>query len=174
MSMGDKIAIMYGGLLQQVGTPTEVYDYPRNLFVAGFIGSPAMNLLPVHRQGNALAVSGTDGYEGASFPIEENARGGIKTAPEGTDLLFGIRPEDISLVAPQTPGTLDGEAIVVEPLGPEKIVNERVAGHVVKARTLPTFPARVGEKFGVRFDQNRGHLFNKETTEALTRMEAVR
>ncbi len=174
MSMGDKIAIMYGGLLQQVGTPTEVYDYPRNLFVAGFIGSPAMNLLPVRREGQTLYASPTDGQEKDAFTIDENARSGIKSSPVEVESLFGVRPEDVQLVAPRTPGTLTGEAIVVEPLGPEKIVNIRVAGHVLKARTMPTFPARVGEVFGVRFDQSRSHMFNVETTEALTKMEAVR
>lgn len=172
MSMGDKIAVMYGGLLQQVGTPTEVYDYPRNLFVAGFIGSPAMNLLPCRREGNVLIVSGMEGAENVRLPIADDARPGFASAPQNTDLLFGARPEEVTLVERNTTGTLPGEVIVVEPLGPEKIVNVRVAGHVVKARTAPTFPARVGDWCGVRFDQSRCHLFDAQTTESLTRLQA--
>lgn len=172
MSMGDKIAIMYGGVLQQCGSPTDVYDYPHNLFVAGFIGSPSMNFLPCRRRAEVLAFTpGEEGdgtARGADLPLSDDARRGFATAPEGADLVFGVRPEDIALVEPGASGALNAEVYVVEWLGSEKIVNLRLAGHIVKARTPPTFPVKTGETVGVRFDQARSHLFDAATTEALT------
>jgi multiple sugar transport system ATP-binding protein len=174
MSMGDKIAIMYGGLLQQVGTPTDVYDFPRNLFVAGFIGSPSMNFLPCQRDGAGLRLKGVEGASDVTFAISPGARAGIKNAPSEKELTFGIRPEDIALTDPIEEGVLPAEVYVVEPLGPEKIINLKLAGHIVKARTLPTFQTRPGDVLGIRFDQSRAHLFDTATTEALTQPEAER
>jgi multiple sugar transport system ATP-binding protein len=169
MSMGDKIAIMYGGLLQQVGTPTEVYDYPKNLFVAGFIGSPSMNLLPVRRDGNFLHVAGTEGASGVPLPLAPEAAERLGGAPDGVDLVLGVRPEDIALSREPKPEFLPVEVYVVEPLGSEKIINLRLAGHVIKARTPPTFAAATGDTLFARIDQTRAHLFDAKTTEALTR-----
>jgi multiple sugar transport system ATP-binding protein len=173
MSMGDKIAIMYGGLLQQVGTPTEVYDQPRNLFVAGFIGSPAMNLLPCRlspaRDGLHVQPgqedAGPSGAEPVVLPLLPEARERFKNAPAGTDLVLGVRPEDIALSREPKPDFVSVEVYVVEPLGSEKIVNVRMAGHVLKARTPPTFAARTGETLWARVDQSRAHLFDAATTE---------
>jgi multiple sugar transport system ATP-binding protein len=173
MSMGDKIAIMYGGLLQQVGTPTEVYDQPRNLFVAGFIGSPAMNLLPCRlspaRDGLHVQPgqedAGPSGAEPVVLPLLPEARERFKSAPAGTDLVLGVRPEDIALSREPKPDFVPVEVYVVEPLGSEKIVNVRLAGHVLKARTPPTFAARTGETLWARVDQSRAHLFDAATTE---------
>ncbi len=168
MSMGDRVAIMFGGQLQQVGTPTEVYDQPRNLFVAGFIGSPAMNLFPCRSDGNVLHVAGASDAAGVALPISLRAQARFADAPQGRDLILGVRPEDLHVFGEPTPDALPAEAYVVEPLGSEKIISVRLAGHIVKARTPPTFPARVGETLHVRIDQTRAHLFDKETTESVT------
>lgn len=169
MSMGDKIAIMNGGILQQVGSPADVYDRPRNLFVAGFIGSPAMNFLPVQRDLDGLIVtpSSDEGAKPVTIPIGEGARAAFQEAPGDTGLTFGVRPEDATLTERDTTGTVRGEVYVVEWLGSEKIINLRVAGHIVKLRTGPTFPATVGETVGVRFDLSRAHLFHDATGNAL-------
>ena len=170
MSMGDKIAIMYGGLLQQVGTPTEVYDRPKNLFVAGFIGSPTMNLIPCRKgegQGG-LQIAGAEGAPGMDLAVLPEARERFGSAPANRDLILGVRPEDIALAREPKPEFVPAEVYVVEPLGSEKIVDLRLAGHVLKARTPPTFPAAMGETLYARIDQSRAHLFDVETTEALT------
>ncbi|MBC8137028.1 MAG: ABC transporter ATP-binding protein [Fibrella sp.] len=169
MSMGDKIAIMNGGVLQQVGTPADVYDRPRNLFVAGFIGSPAMNFLPVRRDLDGLIVTPTndEGAKPVTIPVGENGRIAFQEAPGDTSLTFGVRPEDATLAERDTMGTVRGEVYVVEWLGSEKIINVRVAGHIVKLRTGPTFPATVGETVGVRFDLSRAHLFDDATGNAI-------
>ena len=163
--MGDKIAVMYGGLLQQVGTPTEVYDAPRNLFVAGFIGSPSMNFLPVRREANALHLAGAnEKHAGATLAISENALPRFAHAPPNTDLILGVRPEDITLL-PDAKGTdtLPAPVFLVERLGAENIVNVSVSGHIVKIRTAPTFAARAGEMLHARIDQTRAHLFGAES-----------
>ena len=167
MSMGDKIAIMYGGLLQQVGTPTQVYDEPRNLFVAGFIGSPAMNLVPCRLAAgkDALQISPADGGEDTVLPVLPEARARFAPAPAAVDLVLGVRPEDIALSREPKPDFVPVEVYVVEPLGSEKIVNVQLAGHVLKARTPPTFAARTGETLFARVDQSRAHLFDANTTE---------
>jgi multiple sugar transport system ATP-binding protein len=82
--------------------------------------------------------------------------------------VLGVRPEDITLAREPKPDFLPVEVYVVEPLGSEKIVNVRLAGHVVKVRTAPTFPAQTGETLFARIDQARAHLFDAATTEALT------
>jgi multiple sugar transport system ATP-binding protein len=165
MSMGDKIAIMYGGLLQQVGTPTDVYDRPRNLFVAGFIGSPSMNFLPCRLDNGALTVSGIDGA--ASVPVAIDPTGALKSAVPGNDLILGVRPEDIHLSGTPGQGTLPVDVYVVELLGSENIINVRIGGHVVKARTGPTFRPSVGDTLHARIDQTRSHLFDAQSTERL-------
>ena len=168
MSMGDKIAIMYAGLLQQVGTPVEVYDQPRNLFVAGFIGSPAMNLVPCRLSPARDAILVRDAGEVGTalpLPILPEARDRFRPAPAGTDLVLGVRPEDIALSREPKPDFVRVEVYVVEPLGSEKIINVELAGHILKARTPPTFSAATGETLFARIDQSRSHLFDANTTE---------
>jgi multiple sugar transport system ATP-binding protein len=160
MSMGDKIAIMYGGLLQQVGTPMEVYDNPRNLFVAGFIGSPAMNLVPCRKDGAHLKFG-----EGVAILIESECQSRFAPAPEGVDLVLGVRPEDIDLRTHETPGHLPAQVVVVELLGAENIINVELGGQTIKARTAPTFRPNVGETLYIKFNQSRTHLFDAKTEE---------
>jgi multiple sugar transport system ATP-binding protein len=167
MSMGDRIAIMFGGVLQQMGTPTEVYDEPRNLFVAGFIGSPAMNFIPCRFDGREFVIPGVEGADGARLPLLADGRARLGSAPEGRDLILGVRPEDIALSASPKPEFLPAEVYVVEPLGSEKIINLRIAGHIVKARTAPTFSATAGETLYARIDQSRSHVFDATTEQAI-------
>jgi multiple sugar transport system ATP-binding protein len=166
MSMGDRIAIMQGGRLQQVGTPTEVYDRPRNLFVAGFIGAPPMNFVPVRKLDGALVVAGDEGAEGVSLPIRATAR--FAPAPVDADLVLGVRPEDLHLTREPQHDAVPVEVYVVEPLGSENIVNVRLAGRILKARTAPTFAVRAGDVLFARIDQDRAHLFLAGTTESIT------
>jgi multiple sugar transport system ATP-binding protein len=165
MSMADKIAVMYGGILQQVGTPAEVYNHPINLFVAGFIGSPSMNFLPAYlnEERSCLILEG-----GLHLPVQPSAKSRFAPAPTNYELLLGVRPEDVALSREPKPEYFPAEVYVVEPLGAENIVDIHMAGHVVKARTLPTFTAKIGETLYVRLDQSRAHLFDAQTTKALT------
>ncbi|HZP84469.1 MAG TPA: ABC transporter ATP-binding protein [Chthonomonadaceae bacterium] len=164
MSMADKIAVMYGGILQQVGTPADVYDRPANLFVAGFIGSPAMNFLRCRlaEDRNTLILEGE-----VPLPVHAAARERFAAAPTGRDLVLGVRPEDVALRHDPQPEFSPVEVYVVEPLGAENIVDIRLAGHVLKVRTLPTFTAKIGDTLYMRIDQSRAHLFDAGTTLAL-------
>ncbi len=94
MSMADKIAVMYGRFLQQVGSPSDVYDRPANLFVAGFIGSPSMNFAPcrLDERRELLIFDG-----GTVMALQAAAKQRFEDAPVGKSLILGVRPEDISL-----------------------------------------------------------------------------
>jgi multiple sugar transport system ATP-binding protein len=164
MSMADKIAIMYGGILQQVGTPADVYDRPANLFVAGFIGSPAMNFLKCTLSPDRSELV----LEGARIRIQPAAAERFRAAQPGKSLFLGVRPEDITLKHEAAPEFDPVEVYVVEPLGAENIIDLRIAGHALKARTLPTFKTRIGDQLSLRIDQTRAHLFDAETTVSLT------
>lgn len=163
MSMGDRIAIMYGGLLQQAGTPMEVYDNPRNLFVAGFIGSPAMNFVPCTRTGDSLMLTGTEGATDTALGLDGEGKGRFVATPADSNLVLGVRPEDVAFVEAGTPGSLPVTVEVVELLGSENIINVSLAGHIVKVRTVPTFRPALGQTLHARINQSRSHLFNKQT-----------
>src|ERR1051326_7233032 len=133
MSMADKIAIMYGGIVQQLGTPAEVYDHPSNLFVAGFIGSPAMNFAPcrISDDRGHLLLAG-----GAKIAIHPDAKARFAPAPEGKDLILGVRPEDLALRREAQPEFDPVDVYVVEPLGAENIFTVNLRGDSFKVRTL--------------------------------------
>jgi multiple sugar transport system ATP-binding protein len=163
MSMGDRIAIMYKGLLQQCGTPTDVYDLPNNLFVAGFIGSPSMNFLPCTRTGGQIDVRAVDGATPVAIQVTATER--FANAPDATELVLGVRPEDVHLSTESGAETIEARVVVVELLGSENIINVEIAGHIVKARTGPTYRPHIDDVLHVRIDQSRSHLFNAETTD---------
>jgi multiple sugar transport system ATP-binding protein len=169
MSMGDRIAVMNEGKLLQVGTPEQVYDHPENLFVAGFIGSPSMNLIDCRlgSEGDqpALAVPGTP----LSVTISPDLAARLE--PVGEGLVLGIRPEDVHLSREIRPGWIGAEVYVTEPLGAETIVDLRVGvggeAPMLRARTLPTFRAAIGEAIWVEFDRERMHVFDRESGRAI-------
>ncbi len=165
MSMADRIAIMYGGSLQQNGTPSDVYDRPANLFVAGFIGSPAMNFIPCRISDDRTTLVFS---ESSRMTIQPAAKTRFANVPTGRDLILGVRPEDISLRKDHQAEYEESEVYVVEPLGAENIVDLRYVGSALKVRTLPTFSANIGEILYMRIDQSRSHLFDSESTLALT------
>ncbi|HLK61472.1 MAG TPA: ABC transporter ATP-binding protein [Chthonomonadaceae bacterium] len=165
MSMADRIAIMYGGIVQQLGTPAEVYDHPSNLFVAGFIGSPAMNFAPcrISEDRSKLLLAG-----GAQIALHADAKARFEPAPANKELILGVRPEDLALRRDPQPEFDPVEVYVVEPLGAENIFTVNLKGDPFKVRTLPTFLAKSGDTLYMRIDQSRSHLFDAETTLSLT------
>lgn len=158
MTMADCIAVLEGGRLQQVGTPEELYKRPSNTFVAGFIGTPPMNLLRatlVAEGGRAEIVVGP-----SAVPIPSELLGGL----EGTrEVLFGIRPEDVLLGQ----GDIQGEVYVVEPLGRDILVTLRMGEEIVKALAPAEMGFRPGQVVGISFPAHKIHLFAGETGEAL-------
>ena len=177
MTMGDRVAVMRGGRLQQVDTPKALYDRPVNLFVAGFIGSPAMNLLHARldaRNGGLVAHCGP-----MELPLPESLvaqRPGLR-GHAGRPVVLGIRPEDIedaSLVPSANGSSLHVEVAVAEELGAEVIAHFPLAvrpvgapegdtGAMLTARLNPRCRAETGGQLRVAFDVERVHFFDPET-----------
>jgi multiple sugar transport system ATP-binding protein len=168
MSLADRIAIMNEGVLQQVGTPTDVYQHPVNLFVAQFIGSPVMNISKATLQANGastkLALGG--GAETFDFPrdLPQRIAGASYTDPEVT---IGIRPEGVLLQHQAAPGYRPVEAHIIEPLGAYDIIDLKVGDQLLRARTASGFVDRPGDRVWAKLDAAQTHFFSSRTGESL-------
>jgi multiple sugar transport system ATP-binding protein len=151
MTMADTIVVMHDGLVEQIGEPLEVYDRPVNLFVAGFIGSPAMNFMPGHvRRANGTAQVVTE--DGTALPLAPGAG-----APDGTEVIYGVRPEHLQL-ADETDG-LPADVVVVEPTGSEILVICRMAGLEVQAGFHERHAFKPGQRIALKPVLAQVHLF---------------
>ncbi len=162
MTMGSRIAVMKDGRIQQVGEPLEIYDQPRNLFVAGFIGTPPMNLLP------ATIARGTGTLTGDGFSIPVPPSGAALT--DGRKVILGMRPEILHRRAPGDRADapfLPLVAEIVEPLGDEVIVHARLGEAAVICKLGPRDRPLMGECFDAVPDLDRVHLFDPETSERI-------
>jgi len=154
MTMADKIVVMHDGIVEQIGAPLELYDHPANLFVAGFIGSPAMTFVP--------GVLDGDGWfraeDGTRLPLADTSR-----ARAGQKLIYGIRPEAMALGGdiPLTVG-------VTEPTGAETHVVGSLGGADITGVFRDRVTARPGETLGIRIDGAAAHLFDAEGGARLT------
>ncbi|MGE5138104.1 MAG: ABC transporter ATP-binding protein [Rudaea sp.] len=168
MTMANRIAVMKDGILQQVGTPQELYDHPFNTFVAGFIGSPAMNFFnaTVRQQDGSVALD-TGSF---SVPIPADSREKAKSLV-GQPVVLGIRPEDVydaSFPAPGIEGVkVSANTEVVEPMGAEIYLNLVAGGQPFVARVDPRSKAHAGGQTDLMFDANKIHIFNKESDTAV-------
>lgn len=168
MSLADRIAIMNEGVLQQVGTPDDVYNHPGNLFVAQFIGSPVMNVSrAIFRSegGTAKLLLGEDA-PAFDFP-EELWKRVARTNGSAREITVGFRPESIMLAKSETSGHVPVEVGLIEPLGAYDIVDLRVGSQLVRARTPSGFVKKAGEKVWARLDGAQTHFFDSNTGEAL-------
>jgi len=160
--LADKIMVMHLGRVQQVGKPIEVYENPTNLFVAGFIGMPAMNFLRgVFVKGERMEFRGN----GACIILSKTLGERVTLLPQ-KEVIVGIRPEHLSLSKPnREENVLQGEVYVVEPQSNEYIIDLRVGEEVVKARVekreLPALP-RTGEVLRVFFEDQYCYVFDPE------------
>jgi multiple sugar transport system ATP-binding protein len=168
MTMGDRIVVMNDGLVQQVDTPLNLYEKPANLFVAGFIGSPAMNFID-----STLADTGGKlMIDAGSFRLEIPPELlSAMRAWVGRHVVFGIRPEDIADRA-LTDGTLPGSTVraavdVHEPLGSDVILYLTAGKHTLVARVEAHSKARMGQSIDVVVNMRKMHLFNAETQQAI-------
>ena len=148
LTMADKIVVMNGGRIEQAGAPLELYDRPNNLFVAGFIGSPAMNMLRGTVEGGGVRVAGT------TWPLPANA--GVTP---GQPIIYGVRPEHLSLDA----GGIPGSVALVEPTGSETQVTMRLGEGSLIGAFRERVTARPGDTLTVRPDTSLVHLFDAET-----------
>jgi multiple sugar transport system ATP-binding protein len=153
MTMADRIVAMNGGVVQQVGTPLELYDDPANVFVAGFIGSPAMNFVDVAALPSAAGVSlqlGDVEMARLANPIPLDGENGI---------ILGIRPERIALT-PADRGGLPAVVELVEPTGVGTVVHIRLAGQLLKLFTTDRPELNVGDPTGIRIEPEHLRLFS--------------
>lgn len=157
LSMADHIAVLRDGRVQQVGTPTEVYERPANQWVAGFVGSPRISLLACRAEGDRLV-----GAEGWSLP-----RPRWTTAEDGRPLLLGLRAEDVS-VEKRGETALAGELYGLEPLGDRTVVDVKVGSETVKVKARPTVTGTPGERVSITVDLDRAHIFDAGTGLALS------
>jgi multiple sugar transport system ATP-binding protein len=167
MSLADRIVIMHEGMLQQIGSPEDVYDAPQNLFVAQFVGSPVMNVSParVSDEGGVVRVQVDPGQPGFEFPRELLAK--LNGHASGKALSLGIRPEGVLLSREAQPGFVPLEAHIIEPLGSHDIVDLKLGEAMLRARTSSGFVPRVGERVHVRIDPTQAHFFDTASGQSL-------
>ncbi len=165
VTMADKMAVMDGGFLQQYDTPKNVFDNPVNTFVAGFVGSPAMSLVPldVVSEGGDVYLAGTEGWRLKLSP--ENARKAL-SASTGK-VVLGARHSTLTLHKSDTPGSVPGRVYTVEPTGDVTFTQVFIGESVVIVSVDPTVHVAPDEPVWIGFDQNRMHLFDAETKMAL-------
>jgi len=168
MTMASRIAVINKGLLQQIDTPQSLYDRPDNLFVAGFIGSPAMNFFPAHlrKDGEALFVDG--GTYKVRVPDE---RKDVYMKHIDKPVIFGIRPENIHNPEFAPPG-IDAQPMecvvdVTELMGNEIFVYLKTGDNVFVARVDPRSRLHVGDKIQMVFNMNNMHIFDRDTELAI-------
>ena len=149
MTMADKIVVMQGGRIEQVGAPLELYDRPANTFVASFIGSPSMNMIEGTVQGGAVRAGG------ATLPLPP----GMKVA-EGREVIYGIRPENLT----ESPDGIKGTIAVVEPTGSETHVVVRIEGRELVAVFRDRIGHRPGDTISLAPADAAGvHLFDRSS-----------
>jgi multiple sugar transport system ATP-binding protein len=164
MTLGTRVAVMRDGALEQVASPLDVFRRPANLFVAGFVGSPAINLWPAACQ----RIDGEWRIVSAAFSIGMNGPGVPRL--ERAAIIIGIRPNDIALVSPPDADG-SGRVEVVEPLGPATIVHLRVDGMPDQLSRLvvsDAAPIRVDDRVSFRLRRDRLLVFDGESGRALT------
>lgn len=175
LTMGDRIAVLNFGVLQQVGTPRELYDHPDNVFVAGFIGSPAMNLstFDVDPQTRTARIGQ------ASIPLDDATLNALSVEDNG-QVILGFRPESLELVGADEPHTIPVEVDFVEELGSDSYVYGHLAGggwrevgleegregaasDQIVVRTPPLSGAKKGDVIHARIKEGGLHVFSKAT-----------
>jgi multiple sugar transport system ATP-binding protein len=168
MAMADKVAIMNEGVLQQVGSPSEVYHYPANLFVAQFVGTPIMNVVGAAvrpGEGHTSVVLGADDAV-LRFPGELYDKvAAHRHADDGVSV--GVRPEGVLLAREATHGHVPVEAHIIERLGPYDIVDLKFGKLLLRARTASGHVDRAGDVVWVRLDERQTHFFDNRTGDSL-------
>jgi multiple sugar transport system ATP-binding protein len=156
MTMADKIVVMHDGIVEQIGDPLELYDRPNNLFVAGFIGSPAMNCLT-----GTLRLNGKAEFEGPG-----GVRLPVSSAPSGSDgrpAVYGIRPEHFVIADDGA----EAEVQIIEPTGSETQVIAKLGGKEIIAVFRERHQFRPGDKIRLKPDPHLVHLFDEATGQRL-------
>ena len=161
MTMADRIVVMKKGVVQQVGSPKDIYDHPENLFVAGFIGAPTMNFMRGKvAEGNFVTKGGGE----IEIPYYEKLK---ELGYEGKEVVLGIRPENISndplVLETYSHAKITSKVIVAELLGSEYIVHTDLNGESIKAIVHSRQNIKMGDELTFALDMNRAHFFDVDT-----------
>jgi len=154
MTMADRIAVMNQGRLMQMSSPVEIYDKPADLFVAGFIGSPPMNLI----EGRISSIG--PGFSFISGPISLRV---MSTRQMPPSVILGVRPEDVLVSDDGGKGAFQGRVYLTEPMGNLQYVTLDVQGTTILAQADPSFEAPINKQVYCRFREGSTYLFDKET-----------
>ena len=168
MTMASRIAVLDAGVLQQIDSPQNLYDYPDNLFVAGFIGSPAMNFFPATlQQSDGKLIIDADEFK-LEIPADRTA---AYEGHAGKPIIFGIRPEDIINPEFAPPGItaqpVDTEVDITELMGNEIFLFLKAGKYEFVARVDPRTRATIGEQMQLVFNMDNMHIFDRETELAI-------
>ena len=161
LSMADRIAVMHNGVLQQYGTPQEIYDHPVNEWVAGFVGEPPMNFLDCvleERDGRLCVV-----HPAFAVPMTHEQRAAIPTGGPAQPVRLAMRPAEIAIAASGVDGAVKANILVTEPLGGDMLVDCALGESKVLVKTKPDFAGVRGEECWLTFNTTRWHLFAPET-----------
>ena len=163
MTMGDRIAVMRDGLLQQVGSPQDLYDHPVNIFVAGFIGSPSMNFATAKAEGKDLMLGG------AKLELTGNPAKAAEQRADGANLLIGFRPEHIELANGQESSAVKfpAKVDVVEYLGNEELIHAQAEGNEIVALLPSDRKVSVGDTVQLAVPMDKLHIFDPESEKTL-------
>ena len=169
MTLGQRIAVMKDGVIQQVAAPMELYHRPANLFVAGFIGSPGMNFFRgrLEKNGSGTIFSAELKEEsGFKLRIADETAGRLANH-NGKDVVLGLRPENITEQIGAAGQAVEAVAEVIEPLGAETYLYAAKAGHSFVARVAPGENIRAKKSVSLAFDMDRAHFFDAATGKAI-------
>ena len=170
MTMATRIVIMKDGHIQQIGSPKEVYNFPANIFVGGFIGSPAMNFVTGRYIDGKFIIEADKTQRRIEIELTDDLRANIQ-GYEGEEVVFGIRPEDIHIdgvIVDRYPNSqADIECDVVELLGHELILYGYLNGQRITVKTSAIHDIQVHDKVRLTFDLSKAHFFDPKTTNRL-------
>ncbi|HZW46927.1 MAG TPA: TOBE domain-containing protein, partial [Microvirga sp.] len=152
MTMADKIVVMHDGIVEQIGAPLELYDRPANRFVAGFIGSPAMNFIDGRLEQAGLVLP-----SGAVLPLEAQP-----SAAPSSKLTYGIRPEHLQIAPAGTPGSIPATISVIEPTGSDTTLIARAEGGNLTIVLRERCALRPGEAVALKPMARQAHLFDEQ------------
>ncbi len=156
MTLASRIVVMRAGKIQQIGAPSEVYECPENLFVAGFLGSPSMNLL----DGRMATAGAARHFVLGSTALDVSGYGWRQSVPDGREMVLGVRPENLHLRAD---GELQGTVSLIEPMGNHHVVWVDCDGKLLSVVVSGALEVRLDEKVRLGLDMERVSLFDRAT-----------
>jgi len=163
MTMGDRVAVLNEGKILQIGTPDEIYNSPKNIFVAHFVGSPAINLISANISGDTIITEKRE----IILKIPGKGKDRLKNYNK-REIIIGIRPEDIEITRQKkNENSFQCNVYFTQSMGAEDILNLKINSIIFRAIALPRLDIKVGENVFANFDTNRMHLFDPDSEECI-------